>query len=107
MKFIVMVWPAFLERVNPVSTNAKPACMNMTRNPASSVHTKLIDVDVAAVCVATESIFAAAADCASSATGDASKPVTAITALFLSHFTVLLQGDGWRGWCAKNKKPPH
>ena len=93
MKFMVIVWPAFLERVNPVSTSAKPACMNITRNPATSVHTKLIDVELAAVCVATESILAPAAACANSATGDASKPVTTSTALLLKPFTVLLQRD--------------
>ena len=37
-----MVWAAFLARVRPVSTSAKPACMNMTRKPATSVHTMLI-----------------------------------------------------------------
>jgi len=42
MKFIVMVWAAFLARVKPVSTIAKPACMNITRNPATRVQTKLM-----------------------------------------------------------------
>src|SRR5207244_13383602 len=42
MKFIVIVCAAFLARVNPVSTIANPACMNITRNPATNVHTKLI-----------------------------------------------------------------
>src|SRR2546426_1746345 len=42
MKFMVIVCAAFLARVNPVSTIAKPACMNITRNPATNVHTKLI-----------------------------------------------------------------
>jgi len=44
MKFIIMVWLAFLALQRPVSTNAKPACMNMTRKPATSVHTKLIAI---------------------------------------------------------------
>src|SRR5258706_13141869 len=91
MKFMVIVWPAFLARVKPVSTSAKPACMNITRNPASSVHTKLIEVELAAVWVATESILAPAAACANSATGDASIQTAAIAA-FLMNFTVLLQG---------------
>ena len=43
MKFMLIVWAAFLARQNPVSTMAKPACMNMTRKPASSVQTMLID----------------------------------------------------------------
>ena len=67
--------------------------MNITRNPATSVQTKLIDVELAAVWVATESIFAAATvDCAISATGDASRP-TASAALLMNPFTVLLQRD--------------
>ena len=35
--FIAIVWPAFFAWVKPVSTIAKPACMNMTRKPAKSV----------------------------------------------------------------------
>src|SRR5947208_15250395 len=42
MKFIVIVCAAFLARVKPVSTIAKPACIYITRNPATNVHTKLI-----------------------------------------------------------------
>src|SRR5438445_285467 len=42
MKFIVIVCAAFLARVNPVPTIANPACMNITRNPATNAHTKLI-----------------------------------------------------------------
>src|SRR5712691_10525508 len=42
MKFIDMVWAAFLARQNPVSTRAKPACMNMTRKPVMSDHTMLM-----------------------------------------------------------------
>src|SRR5258708_39112828 len=41
MKFIIIVWLAFLTRHRPVSTIAKPACMNMTRNPHTKVQTKL------------------------------------------------------------------
>jgi hypothetical protein len=37
-KFIAIVWATFLALVRPVSTMAKPACINMTRNPASRVH---------------------------------------------------------------------
>ena len=42
-KFIDIVWDAFLARMRPVSTSAKPACMNMTKNPATSVQTKLAE----------------------------------------------------------------
>ena len=44
MKFIIMVWLAFLARASPVSTIAKPACMNMTRKPVTSVQTKLVAI---------------------------------------------------------------
>src|SRR5438105_10158370 len=40
MKFIIMVWLAFFARARPVSTIAKPACMNMTRKPVTSVQMK-------------------------------------------------------------------
>lgn len=33
------MFTAFLARVNPVSTSAKPACMKNTRNAARHVHT--------------------------------------------------------------------
>ncbi len=36
---IAMVCPAFFARVKPVSAMAIPACMNMTRNPHTRVHT--------------------------------------------------------------------
>src|SRR3954468_12885469 len=41
---MLIVCAAFFARVKPVSTIANPACMNMTREPASSVHTKLIAI---------------------------------------------------------------
>src|SRR5882672_2606073 len=41
-KFIAIVWATFFARVRPVSTRAKPACMNITRKPATSVQTKLM-----------------------------------------------------------------
>jgi len=42
MKFIAMVCETFLARQRPVSTIAKPACMNMTRKPVTSVQVMLI-----------------------------------------------------------------
>src|SRR4051794_15475140 len=33
--------PAFLPREKPISRKAKPACMNITRMPATSTHTEL------------------------------------------------------------------
>src|SRR5712692_6612746 len=44
MKFMAMVWAAFLARQNPVSTRANPACMNMTRKPVISVQTMLMAI---------------------------------------------------------------
>ncbi len=43
MKFMLMVWPAFLPRIKPVSTSANPACMNMTRKPQTSVQVMLME----------------------------------------------------------------
>src|SRR5215469_13676970 len=42
MKFIMNVWLAFFARHSPVSTAAKPACMNITRYPVMRVQTRLI-----------------------------------------------------------------
>ncbi len=73
MKFMVTVWLAFFARVKPVSTMAKPSCMNMTRNPATSVQTKLIATVLSATDLATSSIFGGGvAVCASRAAGTAS-----------------------------------
>src|SRR6266849_4259662 len=44
MKFIIMVWFAFLARHRPVSTMANPACINMTKKPVTRVQTKLIAI---------------------------------------------------------------
>ncbi len=44
MKFIDIVCAAFFARQNPVSTIAKPACMNMTRKPVISVQTMLMAI---------------------------------------------------------------
>src|SRR5712691_8045197 len=44
MKFIIMVWLAFFARHKPVSTRANPACMNITRKPATRVQTKLMAI---------------------------------------------------------------
>src|SRR6266498_3938610 len=70
MKFIVIVWAAFLARVNPVSTMAKPACMNITRNPATSVHTKLM----ATVFAAAAAVAAWASESAAGTTGVIGSP---------------------------------
>src|SRR5215467_14598114 len=43
MRFIAIVLTAFLDRVKPVSTIAKPACMNITRNPHPSTQARFCD----------------------------------------------------------------
>src|SRR5713101_3332542 len=43
-KFIIIVWAAFLARVNPVSTSANPDWKKSTSAPASSVQVKLTDI---------------------------------------------------------------
>ena len=44
MKFIDIVCDAFFARQSPVSTSAKPACMNMTKKPVINVQTMLIEI---------------------------------------------------------------
>ena len=39
--FFIMMWAAFLARVKPDSTKAKPACIQKTRQAATSVHRML------------------------------------------------------------------
>src|ERR1700716_4350837 len=39
-KFIAIVGTAFFALVNPVSTSAKPTCMNITRNAASTTQAR-------------------------------------------------------------------
>src|SRR5437870_5392081 len=48
-RFMPMVLTAFLARVNPVSTIAKPTCMNITRNPAMSTHARLSDCSMSSL----------------------------------------------------------
>ena len=49
MKFMLIVWALFFARQRPVSTIANPACMNITRNPATSTHTMLIENRLCAI----------------------------------------------------------
>ena len=41
--FIIIMWPAFLALVSPVTRKAKPTCMKSTRKPVSSSQVKLIE----------------------------------------------------------------
>src|SRR4051812_6271062 len=42
---LAMTVPAFFARENPISRNAKPACMNMTRQPATITQSELIPTE--------------------------------------------------------------
>src|SRR5258707_8758167 len=44
MKFVAMTCAALLARHRPVSTNANPACMNITRKPVTSVQTMFMEI---------------------------------------------------------------
>lgn len=61
IRFMAMVWRAFLARVKPVSTSAKPACMKKTRKPVTSVQTKLMPTVAWPVAWATSSSVGAPA----------------------------------------------
>src|ERR1700712_1678821 len=41
--------PEFLPRENPISRNAKPACMNITRQPATITHVELMPTESASL----------------------------------------------------------
>src|SRR6476646_4047534 len=58
---MLIVWAAFFTRQRPVSMSAKPACMNMTRKPAISVQTKLIERKSRETALAIESTAASRA----------------------------------------------
>src|SRR5918992_6037588 len=50
-----MPMPAFLPRENPISRNAKPACMNITRTAATRIHVTLsssttVVIEVVSIC---------------------------------------------------------
>ena len=42
VRIFAITVPAFFPRENPISRNAKPACMNITRQPAMITHSELI-----------------------------------------------------------------
>src|SRR3954469_6619919 len=67
MKFIATVWLAVFAGANPVSTLAEPACTTITRNPATSTQTRLMEVVLSATALATSSILGGAAVWAKSA----------------------------------------
>ena len=42
VRIFAITVPAFLPREKPISRNAKPACMNITKQPAMITHSELI-----------------------------------------------------------------
>src|SRR3954452_5064440 len=71
--------PAFLPREKPISRKANPACMNMTRMPATSTHTELMATSAgrwpATAFWSVSPSASAAAGAASSASSPAPTPV--------------------------------
>src|SRR3954469_10393066 len=61
-----MTVPAFLPRENPISRNAKPACMNITRHPATMTHIELMPTESGSPLPAALNVSANAAAGASS-----------------------------------------
>src|SRR3954463_714112 len=45
VRILATTVPAFLPREKPISKNAKPACMNMTKQPATMTHIELMPTD--------------------------------------------------------------
>jgi hypothetical protein len=41
-RILATMVPTFLPRENPISRKAKPACMNITKQPATITHRELI-----------------------------------------------------------------
>ena len=73
MKFFMMMLPAFLARVNPDSTRANPACMNMTSMPAMTTHTSS-----SAAATSAMSVWALAAKASGPSSATAAITVTSI-----------------------------
>ena len=42
VRILAITVPAFLPREKPISRNAKPACMNITKQPAMTTHSELM-----------------------------------------------------------------
>ena len=45
VRILATTVPAFLPREKPISRNAKPACMNMTRQAATTTHIELMPTE--------------------------------------------------------------
>src|SRR3954447_15105703 len=72
MRILATTVPAFLPREKPISRNAKPACMNITRQAATTTHIELIPTDSGSTPLPAASNVSAIA--AAGATSTASNP---------------------------------
>src|SRR5689334_15761874 len=59
VRIFAMTVPAFFARENPISRNANPACMNITRMPATITHIELIPTESGMPLLPTASITSA------------------------------------------------
>src|SRR3954453_9312775 len=78
-----MTVPAFLPRENPISRNAKPACMNMTRQPATMTQVELIPTVSASFPAPAASNLSASAELGSASAASTASALTR-TALLLA-----------------------
>ena len=61
MRILATTVPAFLPREKPISRNAKPACMNMTKQPATITHSELMPTESGSPLPAASKVSAMAA----------------------------------------------
>ena len=66
VRIFAMTVPAFLPREKPISRNAKPACMNITRQPATITQIELMPTESGSPLPAASKVSARAAAGASS-----------------------------------------
>src|SRR3954447_14877346 len=75
-RIFATIVPAFLPREKPISRNAKPACMNITRMPATSTQTELMATSAGNLPAVTLSSVPLSAKAAAGTASAATKPVT-------------------------------
>jgi hypothetical protein len=66
--------PAFLPRTKPISRKAKPACMNITRMPATSTHTELMAIELGSLACSANCNVPPSANAAAGAAKTAARP---------------------------------
>src|SRR3954469_14770489 len=95
--------PAFLAREKPISRNAKPACMNMTRAPATITHIVLMPTDASSLpaiallrSVASPNAVPGMASRASTASGSSARYLRLIRRFLLAHRGTLARQSRFR-----------